>query len=69
MIPDLFLSCGAFLNHNPVNKPAKNNKRMLIAAAFHFVDPVEGKKTGKNIKRWLKTLSASAISEQVADAA
>ena len=26
MIPDFFLSCGAFLNHNPVNKPAKNNK-------------------------------------------
>ena len=41
MIPEFFLSCGAFLNHNPVNKPAKNNKRMLIAAVFHFVDPVQ----------------------------
>ena len=41
MIPDFFLSCGAFLNHNPVNKPAKNNKIMLIAAVFHFVDPAQ----------------------------
>ena len=41
MIPDFFLCCGTFLNHNPVNKPAKNNKRMLIAAVFHFVDPVK----------------------------
>ena len=40
MIPDFFLSCG-FLNHNPVNKPAKNNKKMLIAAVFDFVDPVQ----------------------------
>ena len=40
MIPDFFLSCGTFLNNNPV-KPAKNNKRMLIAAAFYFVDPVQ----------------------------
>ena len=41
MIPDFFLSSGAFLNHNTINKPAKNNKRMLIAAVFHFVDPVQ----------------------------
>ena len=41
MIPDLFLSCSAFLNHNPVNKPAKNSKRMLIGAVFHFVNPVQ----------------------------
>ena len=67
MVPDFFLSCGAFLNHNLVNKPAENSKRMLIAAVFHFVDQVQ--KKGKNITRWLKTLSASAISEQVADAA
>ena len=40
MIPDFFLSRGVFLNRNPVNKPAKNNKRMLLAAVFHFVDPV-----------------------------
>ena len=38
MISDFFLSSGAFLNHNPINKPAKNNKRMLIAAVFHFKD-------------------------------
>ena len=41
MISDFFLSSGAFLNHNPINKPAKNNKRMLIAAVFHFKDPVQ----------------------------
>ena len=41
MISDFFLSSGAFLNHNPINKPAKNNKRMLIAALFDFVDPVQ----------------------------
>ena len=32
---------GAFLNHKPINKPAKNNKRILIAAVFHFVEPVQ----------------------------
>ena len=26
---------------NPVNKPAMNNKRLLIAAVFHFVHPEE----------------------------
>ena len=40
MISDFFLSNGAFLNHNPINKSAKNNKRMLIAAVFYFVDAV-----------------------------
>ena len=40
MISDFFLSSGAFLNQNPINNPAKNNKRILIAAVFHFVDPV-----------------------------
>ena len=39
MISDFLLSSGAFLNHNPINKPAKNNKRMLIAAVFNFADP------------------------------
>ena len=38
MIFDFFLSSGAFLNHNPINK---NNKRMLITAVFHFVDQVQ----------------------------
>ena len=32
---------GAFLNHNPIIKPAKNNKRTLIAAIFHLVNPVQ----------------------------
>ena len=45
MISDDFLSSGAFHNQNPVNKPAKNNKRILMAAVFHFVNPV--KKTVK----------------------
>ena len=49
MISDFFLSSGAFLNHNPINKPAKNNKRMLMSAVFNFVDPEQ--KTGKNITR------------------
>ena len=41
MISEFFLSSGEFLNHNPINKPVKNYKRMLIAAVFHFVDPVQ----------------------------
>ena len=41
MISDFFLSSGAFLNHDQKNKPAKNNKRMSIAAVSHFVDPVQ----------------------------
>ena len=41
MIFDFLLSSGAFLNHDPIDKPAKNNKRVLILAVFHFVDPVQ----------------------------
>ena len=41
MISDFFLSNDAFLNHNPINKSAKNNKRMLIAAVSYFVDAVQ----------------------------
>ena len=41
MIFDFFLSSGAFLNQNSIIKPAKNTKRMLIAAVFHFEDPVQ----------------------------
>ena len=41
MISEFFLSRGAFLNHNPINKPVKNYRRMFIAAVFHFVDPVQ----------------------------
>ena len=41
MISDFFLSSGAFLNHNLINKPTKNKKNILITAVFHFVDPVQ----------------------------
>ena len=50
LISDFFLSCGAILNHNSIKKPAENNKRMLIAAVFHFVDSVQEDR-GKNITR------------------
>ena len=30
-----------FSTKNPVNKPAMNNRRLLIAAVFHFVHPEE----------------------------
>ena len=52
-----------FSTRNPINKPAMNNRRILMEAVFHCVHPLE--KTVKNIKRWHKTLSASAISKQV----
>ena len=42
-----------------MNKLAMNNRRLLIAAEFHFVHPVE--KTVKNITSLHKTLSASAV--------
>ena len=38
-----------FSTKNPINKPAMNNKRILIAAVFHFVQP--WKKTIKKIIR------------------
>ena len=41
MISDFFFSCSAFLNENPINKPSINNQRVLIAAVFHFADPVQ----------------------------
>ena len=41
MISDFFLLSGAFLIHIPTSKPAKNNKKILIAAVFHFVDFVQ----------------------------
>ena len=41
MTSDDFLTSGAFLNQNRKKKRAKNNRRILIAAVFHFVDPVE----------------------------
>jgi len=30
-----------FFTTTQINKPEKNNKRILIAAVFHFVDPVQ----------------------------
>ena len=41
MISDDFLTSGAFLNQKRQKKPAKNNRRILIAAVFHVVDPVD----------------------------
>ena len=47
-----------FSTKNSINKPAMNNRRLSIAAVFHFVHPVE-----KDIKKksWHKTLSASVV--------
>ena len=36
-----FPTNGAFLNQNPINKPAMKNKIFLVAVVFHFVHPVE----------------------------
>ena len=36
MIFDFFLSSGPFLNHNPINKPAKNNKRNFESSCISF---------------------------------
>ena len=47
-----------FSTKNPTNKPAMNNRRLLIAAVFHFVHPVE---KDKNITSGHKILSASAV--------
>ena len=52
-----------FSTKNPINKPTMNNRRILVAAVFHFVHPVE--RTVQNITRWHKTLPASAISKYV----
>ena len=53
---------------NPINKLAMNDRRLLIAAEFHFVHPVE--KKVKNITSWHKTLSASAVKvNKIQDAA
>ena len=61
--PITFCQAAHFSTKNPIDEPAKNNKRILIAAAFHFADAVQ--KDGLNIRRWHKTLSASATSKQV----
>ena len=52
---------------NQINKLAMNNRRLLIAAEFYFVHPVE---KVKNITSWHKTLSASAVKvNKIQDAA
>ena len=61
--PITFCQAAHFSTKNPIDEPAKNNKRILIAAVFHFADAVQ--KDGLNIRRWHKTLSASATSKQV----
>ena len=60
--PITFCQAAHFSTKNPIDEPAKNNKRILIAAVFHFADAVQ--KDGLNIRRWHKTLSASATSKQ-----
>ena len=35
------LTSDVFLTKNPMNKLAMNNRRLLIAAQFHYVHPVE----------------------------
>ena len=61
--PMTLTSC-AFLNQKR-NKQTSHelHRTILLAALFHLVHRVE--KTVKNITRWHKTLSASAISKQV----
>ena len=53
------LTSSAFLNQNSIKKPAMNKRRLLIAAVFHFVNPVE--KELIIITSSHKTLSASAV--------
>ena len=36
-----FAKATYFSTKNPINKLAMNNRRLLIAAEFHFVHPVE----------------------------
>ena len=42
-----------FSTKNSINKPAMNKRRLLIAAVFHFMHPVE--KYSKKITSWQKT--------------
>ena len=52
------LTSGAFLNKNdPLNKPAMNNRRILVAAVFHFVDPVKKAVLKTHCKMTQKSLS------------
>ena len=53
-----------FSTKNPVNKLAMNNRRLLIAAEFHFVHPVE-KDSEKQRKLTQNSVSFSCQSKQV----
>ena len=53
-----------FSTKNPINKPAMNNWRLLIAAVFHFVHPVE-KDIKKHYKLTQNSVSFSCQSKQV----
>ena len=41
LFPITFRQAAHFSTKNPVDQPAKNNKRILIAAVFHFADAVQ----------------------------
>ena len=54
-----------FSTKNSINKPAMNNRRLLIAAVFHFMHPVEkdSKKDHKSTKK--NSVSFRCQSKQV----
>ena len=52
-----------FSTKNPINKLAMNNRRLLIAAVFHFVHPVE-KDIKKHHKLTQNSVSFSCQSKQ-----
>ena len=49
---------------NPINKPAMNNGRLLIAAVFHFAHPVE-KDSSKHHKLTQNSVNFSCQSKQL----
>ena len=53
-----------FSTKNPVNKPAMNNRRLLIAAGFYFVHPEE-KESKKHHKLTQNSVSFSCQSKQL----
>ena len=53
-----------FSTKNPINKLAMNNRRLLIAAEFHFVHPVE-KDSYKHYKLTQNSVSFSCQRKQV----
>ena len=53
-----------FSTKNSINKPAMNNRRLLIAAVFHFMHPVE-KDSKKHHKLTKNSVSFSCQSKQV----